>query len=184
VTPKLKYSEKVKISEATALIRTPLIEWARPQSWCDLGCGSGAFTTALAQLLAPDSMIHAVDLDPRSLGHVPDHYDGVEIRKTLGDIGSPSLRLPSVDGILMANTLHFIQDQQALMRRLLSVSDRFLIVEYERSKPNRWGPYPIGFERLRELLTEAGMERVKKLAIRPSLFGGTMYSALAEQSRA
>jgi methylase of polypeptide subunit release factors len=91
---KLKYSEEVKISEATALIHTPLIEWARPQSGCDLGCGSGTFTTALAQLLAPGSMIRAVDLDPRALECVPDHYDRIEIRKTLGDIGSPSLRLP------------------------------------------------------------------------------------------
>jgi hypothetical protein len=78
----------------------------------------------------------------------------------------------------MANTLHFIQEQQAFMRRLMSVTDHFLIVEYERSKPNRWGPYPVGFERLRQLFTEAGVERVEKLAIRPSLFGGTMYSAL------
>jgi hypothetical protein len=129
-------------------------------------------------------MIHAVDLDPRALEYVPDHYDGVEIRKTLGDIGSPSLRLPPVDVILIANTPHFIQDQQALMRRLPSVTDRFLIVEYERSKPNRWGPYPVGFERLRQLFTGAGVERVEKLTIRPSPFGGTMYSALAEQSRA
>ncbi len=28
----------------------------------------------------------------------------------------PSLRLPPVDGILMANTLHFIQEQQKLLR--------------------------------------------------------------------
>jgi hypothetical protein len=84
----------------------------------------------------------------------------------------------------MANALHFIQGQQAFMRRLLSVTDRFLIVVYERSKPNRWGPYPVGFERLRQLSTEAGVERVERLAIRPSLFGDTMYSALAERSRA
>jgi len=168
----------VKISEATALIRTPLIDWVRPQSWCDLGCGTGTFTTALAHSLAPGSIIHAVDLDPGALEYLPDHYDGVEIRKTLGDIGSPSLRLPPVDGILLANTLHFIQEQQKLMRRLLSVTDRFLIVEYERSKPNRWGPYPVGFERLRQLFIGAGVGRVEKLAMRPSLFGGTMYSAL------
>ena len=42
----------MKISQATALIRTPLIEWVRPQDWCDLGCGTGTFTTALAELLA------------------------------------------------------------------------------------------------------------------------------------
>jgi hypothetical protein len=58
-----------------------------------------------------------------------------------------------------------------------------LIVEYERSKPNRWGPYPVGFERLRQLFNEAGVERVDKLTTRPSLFGGTMYSALAERTR-
>jgi hypothetical protein len=172
----------VKISEATTLIHTPHIKWERPQSWCDLGCGSGTFTTALAHLLAPGSMIHAVDLDARALDSVPNHYNGVEIRKLLGDIGSPSLRLPPVEGILMANSLHFIQEQQELIRRLLSVTDRFLIVEYERSKPNRWGPYPVGFERLRQLFNGAGVQHVDKLATRPSLFGGTIYSALAERS--
>ncbi len=176
-----EYGEEVKISQAIALIRTPLIGWARPQSWCDLGCGSGTFTRALAQLLAPGSMIHAVDLDQRALDSVPDSYDGVEIRKTLADIGSPSLRLPTVDGILMANTLHFIEDRQGFLSRLLSVADNFLIVEYERTRPNPWGPYPVGFDRLRQLFIEVGVDRMEKLATRPSLFGGTMYSALAEQ---
>ena len=52
------------------------------------------------------------------------------------------------------------------------------------TKPNPWGPYPVGFEKLCRLFTQAGMEHVEKLATRPSLFGGTMYSALAERSRA
>ncbi len=84
----------------------------------------------------------------------------------------------------MANTLHFIQEQQIFLKRLRSVADRFLIVEYERSKPNRWGPYPVGFERLHQLCSEAGMDRVEKLTTRPSLFGRAMYSAFAERSRA
>ena len=68
---------------------------------------------ALAQLLAPGSTIYAVDLDRRTLEGIPDQHDGVEIRKIVGDLQSSSLRLPPVDGILMANTLHFIQEQQA-----------------------------------------------------------------------
>ena len=84
----------------------------------------------------------------------------------------------------MANTLHFIQEQQIFLKGLRSVADRFLIVEYERSKPNRWGPYPVDFKKLRQLFIEAGVNRLEKLATRPSLFGGTMYSALAERSRA
>jgi hypothetical protein len=172
----------MKISEATALIRTPMIEWGRPQSWCDLGCGGGTFTIALAQLLASGSTLHAVDLDQAALDRIPVQYDGVAIHKVLADLRSPSLRLPSVDGILMANSLHFIPDQRLFMRKLLSVADHFLIVEYERSRPNRWGPYPVGFERLRELFSEAGVESVEKLATRASRFGGIIYSALAERS--
>ena len=171
----------MKITEATALIRTPVIAWARPQSWCDLGCGSGTFTIALAQLLGPGSTIHAVDLDVRALARIPGQYGGVEIRKIVGDMQSSSLRLPLVDGILLANSLHFIREQQVFVRRLLSLADRFVIVEYERTRPNLWGPYPVGFETLRQLFTAEGVERVEKLATRPSLFGGTMYSAFIER---
>ncbi len=172
----------MKVIEATALIRTPLIEWARPQSWCDLGSGSGTFTMALAQLLAPGSTIYAVDFDQKALKEIPDQHDRVVIRKIIADLQSSSLHLPSVDGILIANTLHFIQEQLIFVKRLRSVADRFLIVEYERPRPNRWGPYPVGFEKLRQLFAEAGVESVEKLATRPSLFGGTMYSAFAERS--
>jgi hypothetical protein len=138
---------------------------------------------ALAQLLAPGSTIYALDLGPGALKGIPGQRNGVEIRKVVADLQSSTLRLPSVDGVLMANTLHFIQEQQVFLRRLLSVADCFLIVEYERTKPNPWGPYPVGFEKLRQLFTEAGVERVEKLATRPSLFGGRMYSAFAERPR-
>lgn len=127
-------------------------------------------------------MIYAVDFDERTLVDIPDQYNGVEIRKIVGDLRSPSLRLPMLDGVLMANTLHFIQEQRPLLRRILAAADRLLIVEYERSKPNKLVPYPVGFERLRQLLAETGVERVEKLATLPSLFGGTMYSALAERT--
>src|ERR1700733_10400314 len=100
----------MKISQATALIRTPLIESERPQDWCDLGCGTGTFTTALAEMLAPGSTIHAVDLDQKALEEIPGRYHGGEICYILGDLQSSSLRLPSVDGILMANSLLFIRE--------------------------------------------------------------------------
>jgi len=171
----------MKVNEATALIRTPLIEREQPQSWCDLGSGSGTFTIVLARLLAPGSTIYAVDIDQRALEAIPEQYNSVTIRKIAGDIRSPTLRLPTVDGILMANSLHFIQQQESLIARLLFLASSFLIVEYERSKPNRWGPYPVAFERLRQLFTEAGVRRVEKISTRPSLFGGTLYSAFAER---
>src|ERR1700751_5267359 len=84
----------MKVAEATTLLSTPLIEWARPQSWCDLGSGRGTFTIALAQLLAPGSTICAVDFDQGGLKEIPDQHDGVEIRKIVGDLQSATLRLP------------------------------------------------------------------------------------------
>src|ERR1700730_15777809 len=148
----------MKISQATALIRTPPIERVRPQDWCDLGCGTGTFTTALAELLAPGSTIHAVDLDQKALEEIPDRYDGVQIRKVLGDLRSSSLRLPSVDGILMANSLHFIREQHLFLKRLLSFTDRSLILVYLRARPTPWGPYPVGYAKLCDLFGEVGVE--------------------------
>ena len=173
----------MEISQAVQLIRTALIDWTRPQSWCDLGSGTGTFTMALARLMAPGSTIFAVDQDRKALGEIPDHFDGIQIRKTVGDIRNASLPLPPVDGVLIANTLHFIREQQVLVNRLLSVADCFLIVEYERSLPTPWGPYPVGFSKLRKLFAQAGMERVEQIATRPSRFGGTMYSALVTGHR-
>jgi trans-aconitate methyltransferase len=176
--------EEMKTSEAVQLIGTPLIDWGRPQLWCDLGCGTGTFTLALAQLLAPGSTIHAVDQDRRALSEIPDRLDGVEICKTIGDLRKAGLSLPAVDGILMANALHFIRKQRDLLKRLLSVTDCFLIVEYERSVPNPWNPYPVPFSEFRKLCSETGLERVEKISTKRSRFGGTMYSALAKASRA
>jgi hypothetical protein len=172
----------MKISGAIALIRNPILEQNRIQSWCDLGCGTGMFTLALAQALVSGSTIHAVDLDSKALESIPDEDHGVVIRKVLADLRSPGLRLPSVDGILMANSLHFIQDQLLFIEKLLPLTNSFLIVEYERSKPSPWVPYPVHFEKAQRLFNESGVERVEKLSAQRSRFGGTIYSALAQRS--
>jgi hypothetical protein len=172
----------MKISEAMALIRNPTLQQNRTQSWCDLGCDTGTFTMALAQSLASGSTIHAVDLDSKALGTIPDEDHGVVIRKVLADLRSPGLRLPTADGILMANSLHFIHDQHLFIKKLLPLTNNFLIVEYERSNPSAWGPYPVGFEKLRELFNQSGVQRVERLSTQRSRFGGTIYSAFAQRA--
>ncbi|WP_263357662.1 class I SAM-dependent methyltransferase [Acidicapsa ligni] len=174
----------MKTNDAREFLRTPLIEWEQPQSWCDLGSGTGTFTLALASLLVPGSTIHAVDWDPQALEQIPEQHNGVNIRKIAGDMASSSLRLPPVDGVLLANSLHFIREQPQFLTKLLTVTNCFLIVEYERSKPNRWGPYPVAFGKLRQLCSDAGIGQVEKIATRPSLFGGTLYSAVAQKPKA
>ena len=173
----------MKISEAATLIRCPTIDSTRPQTWIDLGCGSGTFTLALAQMLAPNSTIQAIDHDPVALERIAGEHKGVVIHKTVADLRSPDLRLPLADGALMANALHFIPDQLTLLRRVLKVAGSLIFVEYERATPNPWGPYPVPFERLREMLQDAGAPLIQRLATRRSRFGGAMYSAFVQHFR-
>jgi hypothetical protein len=168
------------IAEATELIRIDKLSGARAQTWCDLGCGTGTFTLALATLLPPDSVIHALDKNKRSLSHIPNRYQGVTIRKEVVDLSESNLSLPALDGVLMANFLHFIQHQGAFVARLRTLSERLLVVEYDGRAPSRWIPYPLGFSALRGLLRERGFTEIAKVGTRASRFGGEMYSALAE----
>lgn len=168
------------LSEATDLIRIDKLSGARPQTWCDLGCGTGTFTLALATLLPPGSIIYAVDKDERSLAQIPDQYQEVNIRKLVADLDKGTLPLPALDGVLMANFLHFIAQPSTFVRALQALSDRLLIVEYNGRPPSPWVPYPLGFSALRDLLLERGFTQIAKVGSRASKFGGEMYSAFAE----
>ena len=171
------------IQEAAALLRTPRIEWTRPQIWCDLGCGEGLFTLTLATLLAAGSTIYAVDRNQPALKRIPDEHNGVSILKSRGDLNDHNLQIPPVDGVLIANALHFIPKQEDLLRRLRRISERFLIVEYEQSQSSRWQPYPVSFQKLGKLFQAAAVHSVMQISTRKSRFGGIMYSALAEAVR-
>ena len=43
------------------------VDMLGPTVWADLGCGEGTFTLALAEVVAPGSVIHAIDLDRSGL---------------------------------------------------------------------------------------------------------------------
>jgi SAM-dependent methyltransferase len=167
------------IADATELIRMDQIAGARPQRWCDLGCGTGTFTLALATLLPPGSVIYAIDKDERSLSQIPDRYQNVTIRKELVDVRKSEFFLPALDGVLMANLLHFIKHQGAFIARLRTLSAQLLVVEYDGRRPSPWVPYPLSFSGLRGLLLAGGFTEIAKLGTRASRFGGEIYSALA-----
>ena len=167
------------IAEATELIWIDKISRDRAQTWCDLGCGTGTFTLALATLLSPGSVIHAIDKNEKSLSQIPDRYQEVTIHKEVVDLRENDLSLPALDGVLMANFLHFIEYQGAFLARLRSLSERLLVVEYDGRAPSQWVPYPLGFSALRGLLLERGFNEIAKIGTRASRFGGEIYSALA-----
>ena len=156
--------------------------------WGDLGAGEGAFTLALADLLPAGSTIHAVDKDRGALAENERAYArfarGREVpalRTHPADF-TTDLELPPLDGIVMANSLHFVKDKAPVLARvrgLLKPGARLLLVEYDTDDGNRWVPYPLSFETWRRVAVANGFSEPRQLAIHPSRFLRGIYSALA-----
>lgn len=173
---------RMEIAAAAEMLRVDSMAGTKSQTWCDLGCGTGTFTLALATLLPPGSVIHAIDKDEASLAQIPERYEDVTIHKSVAELHRGALHLPPSNGVLMANFLHYIEDQEALFDRLRPLPEQLLIVEYENRPRNPWVPYSIEFPALRELLVKRGFTEVERVATRPSRFGGRLYSAFAESA--
>ncbi|RAJ06649.1 methyltransferase family protein [Chitinophaga skermanii] len=172
----------MELNEAIDLINTPQLKQERPQNWADLGCGSGLFTYALAQYLAPKSHIYAVD---KHLVQFNKHFypAGLHLQFLQADFTQIGLPLHNLDGILMANALHYVKQQANFIEQLksyLQPQGKLLIVEYDTNRANQWVPFPLPFSELKSLLLEAGFIHVTKLRSRASVFNnGTMYAAIS-----
>ncbi|MDR6805947.1 trans-aconitate methyltransferase [Dyadobacter sp. BE34] len=157
------------------------IEGGRPELWMDLGCGNGTFTAALATMLPQKSRIIAVDKKMQLLSK--EMGNQVTIEFLLADFELESLDIFHLDGILLANSLHYIKDKASLIHRLekcFEKNKKFLIVEYDTLTANPWVPYPIDFKSLNTFFSELGYNSVSKLGERPSLYGnGNLYAAIA-----
>lgn len=155
-----------------------------PKIWADLGCGSGLFTRALAALLPADSVVYAID---QQMQYNMPTVSGQSIRIDFiqADFEKQLPELPKLDGVLMANALHYVADKGKFIDQLknhLTDNASFLIVEYEMTKPNPWVPYPIPFGQLQSLFSGVGFAQVNKLGERPSAYRqGNMYAALIKK---
>ncbi|HEU5255795.1 MAG TPA: class I SAM-dependent methyltransferase [Vicinamibacterales bacterium] len=172
--------------DATEMLADIGIGELGPMTWADLGCGDGAFTLALADLLASGSVIHAMDLDESMLQRIPSAYSGVRISTHHGDFMKQPWPFMELDGILMANSLHYVENQAAFIRACesqMTPRRRFLIVEYDTNEANRWVPYPISRTRLTTLFEQAGYSSVRVLRSRPSLYRrAPLYAVAIERS--
>ena len=154
-------------------------------TWADLGAGSGAFTLALADLIGPHGVIHAVDRDPGALAELRRSFVSAvpqaEVRTHVADF-TRGLDLADLDGIVMANSLHFVDDKLPLLAKVrgyLRSGARLLLVEYDSDRGNPWVPHPLAFETWRSLAAEAGFIGTRRLATVPSRFLRQIYSALS-----
>jgi SAM-dependent methyltransferase len=158
------------------------VEALGPTIWADLGCGAGTFTIALAGMLASGSIIHAMDLDASALRRIPSARRGVRISTHRGDFTRRPWPFADLDGILMANSLHYVENQVAFIRACeahMKPQRRFLIVEYDTSEASQWVPYPVGQARLTTLFERAGYSSIRALRSRPSIYRRAPLYAVA-----
>lgn len=151
--------------------------------WADLGAGTGAFTLALAELIGPTATIYAVDRDQRALLEMASvmrkMLPQTHVEAMVADFTQP-LDLPLLDGIVMANSLHFQRAPAPVVMQVknyLRPGGRLLVVEYDVDQGNPWVPYPLSYNSWEALAGRCGFHVTRKLASVPSRFLGAIYAA-------
>ncbi len=129
--------------------------------------------------------IHTVDRDGHALRaqvrKLHDEFPRVHVTPLIADFTLP-LQLPLLDGIVMANSLHFQRDQLAVLRLArgyLRPTGRLVLVEYDTDHGNHWVPFPLSFGTWVTVAADAGFRDTRRLASVPSRFLGSIYSALS-----
>jgi len=154
-------------------------------TWADLGSGAGAFTLALADLLGPAGQIYSVDKDKGALREqeraMRANFPAIAVHYINADFTS-RLDLPLLDGIVMANSLHYVRQKDSvlqLVRSYLRPGGRLILVEYNSDRGNMWVPYPLSNKTWEVLAGRNGFTGTRLLATVPSRFFGEIYSAVS-----
>lgn len=156
--------------------------------WLELGSGNGEFTLALADVLGVDARIVAVDRDGRMLvglaARLAERFPAAQVETIVDDFTARSPAGP-FDGVLAANSLHFVADLApvlASIRASLVPGGRLILVEYDAEHGNPYVPHPISLARWRVLATDAGFTAPRLLHRVPSRFLGSIYGAVSTRA--
>ncbi len=157
--------------------------------WADLGSGWGAFTLALADLIGPTGQIYSVDKDPNSMREQEQalraRFPDVPVRTAIADF-TRRLDLPPLDGVVLANALHFVPNRRGeqeevvrLIKSYLRARGRLVVVEYNADEGNEWVPYPLSYITWEAMARRCGFATTRRLATVPSRFLKEIYSAVS-----
>lgn len=106
----------------------------------DIGSGSGLFARPIAQAIAPEGMVYAVDVDEallRIVARSAAEQNIANIRTVKAEAADPKLPEP-VDVIFICDTLHHIGNQAAYLKNLrkhLKPNGRIAIIDFDRQWP-------------------------------------------------
>lgn len=175
----------MELSTAVSLIKdgvhkVPGVPGAASATWADLGAGKGTFTGALSTLLGSGKII-AVDRDEGALKKIRIDNPAVKLELLRSDLMEVEFPKGSLDGILMANSIHYIKDKVACFRRLVAAlkpGGRIVVVEYNMDTANPYVPYPVSFSSLGKIAEEVGLGCVKLASAASVYQRAGMYSAM------
>ncbi len=153
--------------------------------WADFGSGTGAFTLALAELIGPSGVLHSIERDEYAVRQQQRAFHARfperRVHYHVADFTHP-IDLPPLNGLVIANGLHFYHDPLPIMRTLLAYlkpDGRFIVIEYNATQGNSAVPYPLAFDQWEQLAATAGLTHTRLLATRPSRFLKEIYSAVS-----
>src|SRR5690242_2764018 len=181
------------LQEAIDLIRPGVVPASG--TWADIGAGTGLFTEALMEILTEGKII-ALDKSPHSLfkSKIQNRKSKIKVEIIEADFNLP-MNLPPLEGVLMANSLHYALDRRSDDAKRTKLDDHavvlknvlaslkpggtFLLIEYETNKPNPpWVPNPVPFERFKELCLLTGLDEPLIIGKHESIYSdGYMYVA-------
>ncbi len=149
-------------------------------NWADIGAGSGLFTQVLQGVL-PGGTVYALDKSPHMLWRLP-AQPSVRLEVVEADF-TQSFDLPEVEGMVMANALHYAQDPVAVLKNVLThlkPGGTFILLEYDTDRPNPpWVPFPISWKRFQQLALDTGLSQPEILSKKNSIYGPeVIYAAV------
>src|SRR5207244_11050441 len=110
---------------------------------------------------------------------VHSRFDGVRLDQRVADFTRP-LGVSGMDGVLMANALHFVKAKAPLLasiRGYLKPGGTFVLVEYDADRGNLWVPHPISYTTWLAAAPSAGFTGTRLLGRVPSRFLNAIYSS-------
>ena len=156
----------------------------KKEVWADLGSGDGAFTLAVAELLDPLSEIYSIEKDQSRLNNqkmaFKQMFRDAHIHFLNSDF-TKKMEIPPLDGIIMANSLHYIKEKEPFLRLLrgyLKNPGKLIIVEYNAREGNMWVPYPLPFSSFETLALNTGFSKPQLIGRVPSEFLQEIYAGV------
>jgi hypothetical protein len=112
-----------------------------------------------------------VDTDRAALAVLSRISHQVHVVTHVADFTADAWPSHGLDGVMMANALHYVRQQDAFLAGLVAAMEepKVLLVEYDTETANPWVPFPLSRQSAARRLADAGLRTVIDLGRRASV---------------